>query len=65
MVNIFDIKNQIGIYNDTGRADFTIEELQARRNQQPELVNTLGEYFRNPTFYSQPRTVELGASIYF
>jgi outer membrane receptor protein involved in Fe transport len=65
IINLFDIKNQVGIYNDSGRADFTIQEMQARQNQQPELVNSLGEFFRNPTFYSQPRTVELGATIYF
>ncbi len=65
IINIFDIKNQINVYDDTGRADYTIYELQARRNQQPELVNTLGEYFKNPTFYSQPRTVEFGVSFYF
>lgn len=65
VINLFDIKNQINVYDDTGRADYTIYELQARRNQQPELVNSLGEFFRNPTFYSQPRTIEIGISIYF
>lgn len=65
IINLFDIKNQINIYNDSGRADFTIDELHARRNQQPELVNALGEFFTNPTFYSQPRTIEIGATIYF
>jgi outer membrane receptor for ferrienterochelin and colicin len=65
ITNLFDIKNQVNIYTDSGRADFTDQELQARKNQQPELVNTLGEYYRNPTFYSQPRTIELGATIYF
>ncbi|MDP2208292.1 MAG: TonB-dependent receptor [Bacteroidota bacterium] len=65
ITNLFDTKNEINVYTDTGRADFTIYEQQARLNQQPELVNSLGEYFRNPTFYSQPRAVELGLSIYF
>ncbi len=65
IINLFDIKNQVNIYRDSGRADFTIDELLARRNQQPELVNTLGEFYTNPTFYSQPRTIELGATIYF
>ncbi len=63
--NIFDLKNQVGIYNDSGSADFTQEEQLRRAQNLPELVNSLDEYYRNPTFYSEPRRIELGATIYF
>ncbi|MBZ0198278.1 MAG: TonB-dependent receptor [Ignavibacteriaceae bacterium] len=64
--NLFDIANQVNVYNDTGSADFTIDEFLRRRDGNPDfLVNTLDEYYRNPTFYSEPRRIEIGASIFF
>jgi len=63
--NLFDRKNQLNVYNDSGTADFTIEEFLRRRSKLPSLVNTLDEYYRNPSFYSEPRRVELGTSIFF
>jgi len=64
--NVFDIRNQVNVYNDSGTADFTIEEFQRRNDDNPDkLVNTLDEYYRNPTFYSEPRRVEIGASLFF
>ncbi|HDZ58538.1 MAG TPA: hypothetical protein ENH47_00545 [Ignavibacteriales bacterium] len=64
--NLFDIRNEINVYNDSGTADFTIEEFLRRNDGNPNfLVNSLDEYYRNPTFYSEPRRVEVGASFFF
>ena len=64
--NLFDIRNEVNVYNDSGTADFTIDEFTKRNDDNPdELVNTLDEYYRNPTFYSEPRRVEIGASFFF
>jgi len=63
--NLFDIQNQVNVYNDSGTADFTIDEYLRRREGNPELVNTLDEYYRNPTFYSEPRRIEVGATLFF
>jgi outer membrane receptor protein involved in Fe transport len=64
--NLFDIRNEVNVYNDSGTADFTIDEFLRRNDDNPdELVNTLDEYYRNPTFYSEPRRVEVGATIFF
>lgn len=63
--NLFDIENQINVYNDSGRADFTMEEFIDRQRNLPPLVNSVQDYYINPTFYSQPRRVEMGVSIYF
>lgn len=65
IINLFNIRNQVNVYNDSGRADYTIDEVIALRSNPPELVNSVGEYFRNPTFYSEPRRIELGLSIYY
>ncbi|WP_337872622.1 TonB-dependent receptor [Ignavibacterium sp.] len=63
--NLFDIQNQVNVYNDSGTADFTIDEYLRRREGNPELVNTLDEFYRNPTFYSEPRRIEVGATLFF
>lgn len=64
--NVFDIKNQVNVYNDSGTADFTIDEFTKRNSGNPDkLVNSLDEYYRNPSYYSEPRRIEFGASIFF
>ncbi|MFZ1280756.1 MAG: TonB-dependent receptor [Ignavibacteriaceae bacterium] len=64
--NLFDIINEDDVYNDSGTADYTMNEFIRRNDDYPdELVNTLDEYYRNPDFYSEPRRIELGATIFF
>ena len=64
--NLFDIQNEVNVYNDSGTADFTIDEFLRRNDDNPDtLVNSLDEYYRNPTFYSEPRRIELGATFFF
>jgi hypothetical protein len=64
--NLFDIRNQNNVYNDSGTADFTIAEfLQRNGGNQYDLVNTLTQYYRNPSYYSEPRRIEIGSTIYF
>lgn len=64
--NLFDIRNEVNVYNDSGTADFTIDEFLRRNDDNPDfLVNSLTDFYRNPTFYSEPRRVEVGASIFF
>ncbi len=63
--NLFDIENQLNVYNDSGRADFTMEEFIDRQRGLPALVNSVQDYYTNPTYYSQPRRIEVGVSLYF
>lgn len=64
--NLFDISNENNVYNDSGTADFTESEFNRRTDDYPDsFVNTLDEYYRNPTFYSEPRRVEFGATFFF
>jgi hypothetical protein len=63
--NLFDISNEVNVYNDSGTAEFSEEEYARRREGNPELVNTFDEFYRNPTFYSEPRRIEVGATVFF
>ena len=64
--NLFDFRNQTNVYNDSGTADYTNDENSYRANNgNIVIVNSLDEYYRNPTYYSEPRRVELGVSFYF
>jgi len=65
--NLLDTKNEVGVYNDTGRAGETIDERNARLSLggKGEWINTLDEWFTNATFYSEPRRVELGLTFNF
>ena len=58
--NLFDIKNQQDVYKDSGTADFTLAEYLRRQENAPEIVNTIDDFYRNPTYYSEPRRLELG-----
>ncbi len=63
--NLFDAKNQLDVYSDTGTADFTLDEYRMEHLNLPPLVNTVGEFYTNPLFYSEPRRVEVGLSLFF
>jgi outer membrane receptor for ferrienterochelin and colicin len=64
--NLLDIKNMLNVYNDSGVADYTSAEYQALTNGNPtKLVNTVQDYYNNPSFYSEPRRIEFGTTFYF
>ncbi|MCB0743108.1 MAG: TonB-dependent receptor, partial [Ignavibacteriae bacterium] len=59
--NLFDTKNELEVFGDTGRAGYTLE--LTRNQQAPRGVNTVQEFFTRPDFYSAPRQIIIGASI--
>lgn len=64
--NLLDIKNQLNVYNDSGTADFTFAEYLALTNGNPtRIVNSVQQYYANPSFYSEPRRIEIGATFFF
>jgi outer membrane receptor for ferrienterochelin and colicin len=63
--NLFDLRNEVNVYNDSGTANFTNEEFERELQGAPPLVNSLSEFYRDPTYYSEPRRVEIGASFFF
>ncbi len=58
--NLFDTKNELEVFGDTGRAGYTLE--LTRNQEAPRGVNTLREFFTRPDFYSAPRQIVIGAS---
>ena len=64
--NLLDIKDQTNVYNDSGVADYTISEYLALTNGNPtHLVNSVQDYYNNPSYYSEPRRIEFGTTLYF
>lgn len=62
--NLFDAKAPQQVYNDSGRPDFTIDEINARQGRLLGL-NTYEDWFERPEFLSAPRRISLGISINF
>lgn len=63
--NVFDRLNHLGVYNDSGRADETINRTRAIKTAPSEAINSLDDWFNNETFYSQPRRIEFGINYDF
>ncbi len=61
--NLFDTRNQTNVYPSTGRSDYSLDEKIARTTQ--PLVNTVDQWFTDPTRYSEPRRIELGMNLEF
>ena len=62
--NLFDIRNETGVFDDTGRAGFTTDMAIARGNFN-ERVNTIDQWYTRPDFYSEPRRIEFGMNLEF
>lgn len=63
--NVFDTRNEDNVFDDTGRAGFTTDYDKAVGENPSQLVNTLDEWFRRPTHWSEPRRIELGVNLEF
>jgi outer membrane receptor protein involved in Fe transport len=63
--NLFDTMNELGVFDDTGRSGYTTDLARVKAQNTPEYVNSISEWFTIPTFYSEPRRIELGASFEF
>ncbi len=61
--NLFDRLNETGVYDDTGRAGFTTELERVEALNIPTPVNSIRQYFTNPTYYSEPRRIEIGMRV--
>ncbi len=57
--NLFDIKNEYGVYSTTGRANV---DLNVKYSDPTAIsrINTISQYVNNPGMYSSPREIRLG-----
>ncbi|MCF7825875.1 MAG: TonB-dependent receptor [Candidatus Marinimicrobia bacterium] len=63
--NVFDHLNQTGVYAKSGTADFTPDQALVENLHVDESINTVTEWFRDETFYSEPRRIEIGLGLNF
>lgn len=68
--NLFDFDNPTNIYTDTGDPFFTFAKLEAANNTPPAyftqvINNDLDQFYTDPTFFSEPRRVEIGLGFNF
>lgn len=55
VLNIFDSKNPLNVWSDTGKPDFTL--------QTQEISDYDTGWFSDPTYYSEPRALYIGTKI--
>jgi len=60
--NLFDTRNEYGVYSTTGRAT---SDLNTKYAGEINGLNTIEEFINNPGMYSAPRQVRLGLSFGF
>ncbi len=60
--NLFDRRNELQIYSDSGRANYSIEQ---QYSSPPRGINTVAEYYTRPDYYSAPRQIIAGFSLSF
>jgi len=60
--NLFDTRNETGVYSTTGRAT---SDLNVKYAGEVFGLNTIDEFIKNPGMYSAPRQIRVGLSLGF
>ena len=66
--NLFDAKNEAFVFDDTGRATYTLEETKGGAQETNNIaarvpgVKTATEYFIRPQYFTAPREIRIGFS---
>lgn len=63
--NLLDSRNEVGVFDDTGRAGFTLDEAHALSTNPKQRINSIDRWYTIPTNYSEPRRIELGMNLEF
>lgn len=69
--NLFDTRNERFVYDDTGRATYTLEsnrsgaEAANELSEKNPLIKSADDYFVRPQYYTAPREVRLGLMLEF
>ena len=69
--NIFDIRNERYVFNDTGSAKYTYEYRSSQETDQLIAnygmpgIHTWEDYMTRPHYYSAPRSFKIGLSLDF
>ena len=63
--NLFDRRNETGVYQQTGTAEATPLQLGVANVTGTDRVNSVGQYLVNPSFYTPPREIQVGVEMNF
>jgi len=62
--NLFDIRNEIQIYNDSGTAGSTTA-IERNKDDYVSTFTDIYDYYSRPNYYSAPRSIKLELSLIF
>ena len=65
IINLLDTKNALQVYTDTGLPNVSLAEETLISANPPQRIATIQDFYTNPTFYSEPRRIEIGTTISF
>lgn len=72
--NIFDIRNELFVFDDTGRSTYSVlyekqreDEIASGIQDAPDFVRwgTFEEYYRDPSRFGRPRLIQSGVTVEF
>lgn len=63
--NLLDSENPNNIYSDSGDPYFSFTKLEAEKINPILYLNSIDDFYTDPSFFSEPRRVELGLSFNF
>ena len=63
--NVFDRRNEVTVYGETGRATATLEALGIAGLNDPNRLNPPAAYIIRPDYYSEPREIQVGVEVNF
>ena len=63
--NLLDLRNEITVYGETGRASATAEQVGLSGVGGINRINTIDEYLVRPDYYSSPREIQVGLELNF
>jgi len=63
--NLFDNRDEVSVYGDTGTADYTTYVNPEKIGTNPGRIGTVEDYVLQPGWYTPPRQVQVGMSVGF
>jgi hypothetical protein len=63
--NLLDIRNEVNVFDDTGRAGFTSDQAYSEQHSPTPKVNSFAQWYTRPGNYSEPRRIEFGMNLEF
>jgi len=63
--NVFDIRDELVVWSDTGSAGYTTTIDPKRISYDEERVSTVEDYIRRPSWFTNPREIQVGLRVSF